>query len=130
MSEPIRILVADRNRHVRELLRRELAAEGYLVQVAKDGQEVELALNGREPPHLLILDLEIPYLEEVEALPQLRGRPAQLPVIIHSFPPDAPDGPQALPVAAFLEKKEDTDRLKELVAQVLGRPATRLKSAG
>ena len=72
MANTCKILLADRNRHVRDLLRRELSAEGYVVEVARDGREVLERLNGDDPPHLLILDLEIPYLDETEVWARCR----------------------------------------------------------
>ena len=119
MGQIGKILIADRNRHVRELLRRELAAEGYQVQVARDGHELMLMLDGAELPDLLILDLEIPYLEELSILARLKERLPGLPVIIHSFGPDYCDARLVQEAAAFLEKQEDTDHLKAVVAQVL-----------
>lgn len=120
MGEAYRILIADRNRHVRDLLRRELMAEGYAAEAAKDGHEVWLMLNGGNPPDLVILDLEIPYLEDLVELARFREGEPSVPLIIFSFFPDEADRivPKA---AAFLEKKEDTNHLKEVVAQVLGR---------
>ena len=120
MGESCKILIADRNRHVRDLLRRELMAEGYTVEVAKDGHEVWLMINGGAPPNLIILDLEIPYLEDLLEMAHLREGEPPMPLIIFSFLPD--EDVRAFPrAAAFLEKKEDTDRLKEVVAEVIGR---------
>ena len=85
-----KILIADRNRHVREFLRRELSAEGYQVEVARDGREVLGRINGDDPPHLLILDLEIPYLDELEVWARLKDRQPPLPVVIHTFLPEYP----------------------------------------
>lgn len=120
MAESYKILVADRNRHVRDLLRRELMAEGYAVSVAKDGHEVWLLINGDEPPHLLILDLEIPYLEELVELAHFREGEPPVPLIIFSFLPTEDE--RVVPrAAAFLEKKEDTNHLKEVVAEVIGK---------
>jgi CheY-like chemotaxis protein len=114
-----KILIADRNRHVRDFLRRELSAEGYQVEVARDGREVLSRINGEAPPHLLILDLEIPYLDEPEVWARLKDRQPPLPVVIHSFLPEYPTN-LTLPIAAaFLEKKGDTDQLKALVAEVI-----------
>ena len=45
MYDKFTILIADRNRHVREFLRRELMAEDYCVEVAKDGREVLLMIT-------------------------------------------------------------------------------------
>lgn len=116
-----KILVADRNRHVREFLRRELAAEGYQVEVARDGRELLDLIWGDEPPHLLILDLEIPYLDELEFWARLKDRRPPLPVVIHTFLPEYPTHLTVPLAAAFLEKKGDTDELKAVVAGVIRR---------
>jgi DNA-binding response OmpR family regulator len=84
-SEEFKILIADRNRHVRELLIRELSSEGYRVQGAKNCREVMTALLGEEPPDLLILDLEIPDEGGFSVLESIRERPNPLPVVVHSF---------------------------------------------
>ena len=114
-----KILIADRNRHVRDFLQRELSAEGYRVEVARDGREMLGRINGEDPPHLLILDLEIPYLDEPEVWSRLKDRQPALPVVIHTFLPEYPTN-LTLPIAAtFLEKKGDTDLLKTVVAEVI-----------
>ncbi|MBI4642362.1 MAG: response regulator [Deltaproteobacteria bacterium] len=119
MNAPGRILIADRNRHVREFLRRELMIEGYQVEVARDGREVLEMIHGRTPPDLLILDLELPYVTELKVLELLQEKLPSLPVIIHSF---LPESESHLPeTAKFLEKREDTDLLKEVVAELLGK---------
>lgn len=119
MNASSKILIADRNRHVREFLCRELTAEGYQVEAARDGREVLQIINGQNPPVLLILDLELPYLTELKVLEILQERLPSLPVVIHCFQPESE---QHLPGAvAFLEKREDTHLLKEVVAELLGR---------
>ncbi len=121
MANTCKILIADRNRHVRDLLRRELTAEGYQVEVAKDGREVLSRIDGDDPPQLLILDLEIPYLDEPEVWARLQDRQPPLPVVIHSFLPEYPTNLTLPFPAAFLEKKGDTDRLKTVVAEIVGK---------
>jgi len=119
VAKSCKILIADRNRHVRDFLRRELSAEGYQVEVAKDGREVLGRIDGEDPPQLLILDLEIPYLDEPEVWARLKDRQPPLPVVIHTFLPEYPTN-LTLPIAAaFLEKKGDTDQLKAVVAEVI-----------
>jgi len=114
-----KILIADRNRHVREFLCRELTAEGYQVEAARDGREVLQIINGQNPPALLILDLELPYLIELKVLEVLQERLPSLPVVIHHFQQESE---QHLPeAAAFLEKREDTNLLKEVVSELLGK---------
>jgi CheY-like chemotaxis protein len=120
VTETYKILVADRNRHVRDFLRRELIAEGYRVEVAADGREILSRINGDDPPHVLILDLEIPYLDE-PVWCRLRDCQPALPLVIHTLLPQAPIE-QILPgAAAFLEKKGDPDLLKTVLAKVIGK---------
>ena len=89
------------------------------MEVARDGRELLGLINGPAPPHLLILDLEIPYLDEPEVWARLKDRQPPLPVVIHTFLPEYPTN-LTLPIAAaFLEKKGDTDQLKAVVAEVI-----------
>ncbi len=121
MAPICKILIADRNRHVRELLRRELTAEGYQVLVARNGHELLPMIYCEDPPDLLILDPEIPYLDELAIMERLKERQPHLPVVIHSFGPDYADPSFVQEAAAILEKQEDTDYLKTVVADVLAR---------
>ncbi len=110
---------------MRELLRRELTQEGYRVEVARDGREVLDRLAGPEPPDLLILDLEVPYLDEVVLWERLREREPAIPVLIHTFGlEDRTPGPGA-PLVVFLEKREDTDHLKAAVTAAMAGRACR-----
>jgi DNA-binding response OmpR family regulator len=121
MSEGFTILVADRNRHVGELLQRELQAEGYRVRVARDGREVLTLVNVESSPDLLILDLEIPYVGGLAILEQLRHKHPRLPVVIHTLLTEYETHPDISAAAAFLEKGGDTERLKAVVRAVLNR---------
>ena len=85
MNRPFRILIADKNRHVREFLRREFREEGYRVQVAKDSQEVTMMIDVNEPPDLLILDLEMPLGDALDVLEWLQARLPPLPVVVAHF---------------------------------------------
>jgi DNA-binding NtrC family response regulator len=117
--EKVRILLTDRNRHVRELLRRELETEGYVVAVARDVQEILGLLAQGDIPDLLILDLEIPYMAEFNLLQHLQSNYPALPVIIHSFQPDNPREFITDNTVAFLEKAEDPHLLKTTIAALV-----------
>lgn len=119
--QPLKILIADRNRHVREFLRRELTAEGYQVEVAGDGREVLLRFDREAPPHLLILDLEVPYIIELEVLARLKDRRPPVPVVIHTCLPESVNCNGTTLAAAFLEKNGNTGHLKTVVAEVIGK---------
>jgi len=76
------ILIADRNPRVRELLKRELASEGYDVRCARNAQEVMEQVFSHEMIHLLILDPDLPDMGGVSLVSALESRFPHLPVII------------------------------------------------
>jgi DNA-binding NtrC family response regulator len=120
MGKSPKILIADRNRHVRDFLRREFMAAGYLVEVAKDGHEVLHLIDAGWGPDLIILDPEAPYLVELAVLLRLRERYPHLPIVIHSL---GPDSVQAEDQATFfVEKKGETERLKVVVDRAIHSP--------
>ena len=119
MENKFTILVADRNRHVRDFLRRELMLEGYEVLLAKDGREVLAMIGASSPPHLLILDLEIPFLDGVEILNRLKNLNPPLPVVVYTLLAEHTDHPVVQTAAAFIEKPGDIDRLKLEIGKTL-----------
>jgi len=119
MNDPFRILITDRNRHVREFLEREFRGAGYQTQVAKDGQEVLALMEAEMPPDLLILDLEMPHGDGLQILQRLQTRLPPLPVVIHAFLAEHSDQAALDKVAALVEKEGDTNCLKTTVMEVL-----------
>lgn len=118
MANIFHILVADRNRHVREFLRRELISEGYRVELAKDDREL-LQMIETEAPDLLILDLEIPYGGGLAVLQRLKDRNPRVPVVIHTFLTEYANHPVVQGQASFVEKMANTDILKAAITEML-----------
>ncbi|AEB10210.1 response regulator [Desulfobacca acetoxidans] len=109
------ILIADRNRHVRDLLRRELAMEGHRVSVARDAREILALLATGETPDILILDPETPYVAEFKLIEEIhRLYPAVL-ILIHAFQPENFHDLDISNAAAYVEKAEDLKRLKTTI---------------
>ncbi len=122
MGDKFTLLIADRNRNVREFLKREFSAEGYSVILAKDDRELLTIIETDAPGDLLILDLDMPYFGGPEVLEYLRRRMPSLPIVIHTFPTDYSSHQAIRNVAAFLEKKgTNIDHLKSVVRAVLQR---------
>ena len=120
MEKEFTILIADRNPHVRELLKREMMAEGYRVRLAKNGREVLGQVYHHEPLDLLILDLDLPDAGEVAILESIEDRIPTLPVVVHSFVSDYANQPAVLSAAVFVEKKGTSiEPLKKVVFEVL-----------
>ena len=119
MPDGFTVLITDRNRHVRNFLRRELVTEGYQVEVAADGRDLLRKISTADPVDLLILDLEIPYSGGPAILERLRRAKSKLPVIIHAFTTEDASHPAVQRTAAFVEKMGNPDRLKATVLEVL-----------
>ena len=122
MDDKFTLLIADRNRNVREFLRREFSADGYAVKLAKDDRELMNIIETDASGDLLILDLDMPYFGGPEVLEQIRRLKPSLPVVVHTFPTDHSAHEAVKNVAAFLEKKgTNIDHLKAVVRAVLQR---------
>jgi len=116
------ILISDRNRNVREFLKREMMAEGYRVHLAKSGREVLKWAYKQEFIDLVILDLDLPDTSEIAILEKLENRIPTLPVIIHAFLSDYENPPAVLNAAALVEKEGNSvERLKKVVSEILGK---------
>jgi len=119
MSEKFSILITDRNPRVRDFLEREFVQEGYHVKLAKDGKDLLSDLEKDASLDLLILDLEIPAVDRHELLSHLKRRFPQLPVVVHSFLEELADQATMDLASMFVEKTENTDKLKLAVAGAL-----------
>jgi two-component system response regulator MprA len=80
--EPMRVLVVDDERAVRDSLRRALELEGYDVELAADGEEAleRLAQNGE--PDAIVLDILMPKMDGLEVCRRLRREGHRLPVLM------------------------------------------------
>jgi len=78
----VRVLVVDDERAVRDSLRRALELEGYVVELAADGEEAleRLAQNGE--PDAVVLDILMPRMDGLEVCRRLRREGHRLPVLM------------------------------------------------
>src|SRR5665811_830398 len=76
----LRILLADDERDLRNMLSAYLKAEGFIVIEAVDGERA-LDLARREAPDLVLLDVGLPMVDGFEVLRQLRTA-SSVPVIM------------------------------------------------
>jgi DNA-binding NtrC family response regulator len=115
------ILITDRNRHVRQFLKREFEIEGYRVLIAKDCEEVRSFLYTPEQIDLIILDPDLLNVLHVSFLKEICDRLPPIPLIIHGFFDDEPlVVPEECPQAVVVEKRgQSIDTLKQKVRQIL-----------
>ena len=125
MKKEFKILVADRNQHIREFLKRELMAEGYRVGLAKNVQEVLKKVYHSETLDLLILDPDLPGAEILSLFKKLQDRIPVLPVVVHTYLKDYTDDTNILSEVAFVEKSgSSVEGLKKTVYSMLRKRKT------
>jgi DNA-binding response OmpR family regulator len=69
--ERVRILVADDDRDIRDLVTFKLGQAGFTVQAVDDGAAALAAISG-DPPDLAVLDVMMPGLSGIDVLRKLR----------------------------------------------------------
>ena len=116
------ILVVDDDPNVRELLRVNLAAQGYDIDTAVNGAEALLAIE-RRVPRLIILDVMMPEMDGWEVCKQVRDRyPDSVRIIMLTAKDTARDkiiGKDILKADDYLTKPFDIDELLATVRRLL-----------
>jgi two-component system response regulator MprA len=80
--EPVKIMVVDDERAVRESLRRALELEGYEVELAADGLEAIERLGSNGQPDAVVLDVAMPGMDGLEVCRHIRRTGNALPVLM------------------------------------------------
>ena len=78
---PLRVVVADDEPEIRELVAEVLEEAGYLVEAVGDGLSALTAIR-HHPPALALLDIAMPVMTGDETLRQVRAAGLPIPVIV------------------------------------------------
>ncbi len=115
-----RILVADDDPVLLQMMTLRLETLGFEVQVAFDGEEVLEQVKGKEPIDLILVDLKMPKLDGFEVCRQLKTLGKQIPVIASTAYWEAlQDKCRDLGFTDVLKKPFATRELIEHVTQAL-----------
>ena len=125
-TRPVRILVADDDPAVRESLRRSLTFNGYQVELASDGAQA-LAAIAASPPDAVILDINMPNVDGLEACRRLRATGDDLPVLLLTARDEVRDRVLGLDAGAddYLPKPFALEELLARLRALLRRSRTR-----
>lgn len=123
MNSMSRVIVADDDSLVRQLLKDLLTREGLEVELCPDGEEALRRAEADGEAALFILDLEMPKLSGLEVIRALRARRILTPVLLVSAAEDHPGIPAALALSGvqFLPKPFRVAEIRESVGRLLGR---------
>ena len=117
-----RVLIADDEPEVVDLVRMVLDMAGHSVSSARDGAETLAAIRA-EQPDLILLDVRMPKLTGLQVLQQLRADPntAPIPVIMLSVVTTYPEVREALQwgAIAYLAKPFKLKEMSRLVDRIL-----------
>jgi len=127
-GHPLRILVVDDEPPIRRFLRTSLAAHGYDVIEAEDGQKA-LDLMRRNAVALIVLDLGLPGIDGFDVIRRLRESGSSVPIVVLSARTDEAGKVRALDLGAddYVSKPFGTD---ELLARVRTALRHRLQQEG
>lgn len=120
VKQEFNILIADRNPHVREFLKREMTADGYRVQLAENARQLFKWIHHNEHLDLLIVDPDLPDMDVPSLLSQLREQFPLLPVVVHTLLTEKFDPSDRWSDFPFVEKQGGSiEVLKKLVFDIL-----------
>jgi DNA-binding NtrC family response regulator len=125
-----RLLVIDDDASACRLVRAIFAPEGIEVEAAGDGA-TGLERVARDPPDVVILDLQLPEVDGLEVLERLRRERPALPVIMLTAHTGVKSAVQATRLGAFdyLTKPFDTDEIVVVVRRALETSALKAEVA-
>ena len=113
------ILVVDDEKHIRELYKSELEDEGYAVLLAGSGEEA-LEVVEHNTPDLILLDIQMPGMDGIEALEKLIGQDRGIPIILNTAYSHYREDFTTWGADAYVVKSSDTSKLKEEIKRLLG----------
>jgi DNA-binding NtrC family response regulator len=120
-----RLLVIDDDRLMRKLLGRLLTGKGYDAVVAEDGAQAQ-ELFAQESFDLVLTDVNMPKVDGLAVLKQIRERDPDMPVIMFTGSPSAASamGALRLEATAYLIKPIDPAKLIAEVEKALKQRGT------
>jgi DNA-binding response OmpR family regulator len=117
-----KILLADDEEALRELLREQLAAQGYAIDEAQDGVEAVEKLQ-QNSYHLAILDINMPRKNGLDVLRHIREQNLPIRVIMLTGRLGFSVGSESMLLGAdeYITKPFDLDYLEMAIKKVLAK---------
>lgn len=114
-----KILLVDDEESIQLLYHEEFHDEGYEVISALNGEEA-LEKYRENPPDLVILDIQMPGMNGIEVLRQMKMMNPDIPVILSSAYHEYKQDLGAWASDEYVVKSADIDELKNAVKRLIG----------
>ncbi len=114
-----KILLVDDDESIQLLYREEFSDEGYQVDSAYNGGEA-LKKFENDRPDLVILDIQMPGMNGIEVLRQMKMMDSSVPVILNSAYHEYKQDLGAWASDEYVVKSSDMSVLKESVRKLVG----------
>ncbi len=113
-----KILLVDDEEGIQLLYREEFEDDGYTVDSAYNGEEA-LEIFRKTPPDLVILDINMPGMNGIEVLRQMKEMKPDLPVILSSAYQEYKQDFGTWASEEYIVKSANMDELKAAVRKYL-----------
>ncbi len=113
-----KLLIVDDEGPLRLLYEKEFTEEGYEVVIAGDGREAVEKIE-EETPDLVILDIQMPEMDGLEAMGRILGKHNKIPVIINTAYSSYKSNFMSWAADAYVVKSSNLDELKSTIREVL-----------
>jgi DNA-binding response OmpR family regulator len=112
------ILLAEDDKNQRLLYEQELGLEGYEIRTAIDGKDA-LKKVQEHPPDIIIMDIDLPKMEGIEAMGRIISKSKGIPIIIHTAYSSYKDNYMSWIADAYIVKSSDLTELKNKIKELL-----------
>jgi len=112
------ILLVEDDKNQRLLYEQELSLEGYEVVTASNGREA-LEKVQVQLPDIVIMDINMPKMDGIEAIGKILSKNKEIPVIINTAYSNYKDNYMSWAADAYIVKSSDLSELKDTIKKVL-----------
>lgn len=112
------ILIVDDEDAIRELIAEELKEEGYQVFTVNNARDA-LKIVEEQPLDLVILDIRMPGMNGLEALPRIMGLKEHIKVILNTAYSAYKESFMSWAADAYIVKSSDLTELKDKIKELI-----------
>ena len=112
------ILLVEDDKNQRLLYEQELRFEGYEIVTAYDGIDA-LEKVHEQPPDIVVMDINMPRMDGIEAMGRILSKNKKIPVIINTAYSNYKDSFMSWAADAYIVKSSDLSELKDKIKEVL-----------